>query len=285
MCVCVFLSINSIGGLFHSNCIHTLSQLEPRSLCLEVLVAFLYMHEHCSVAHRLSEDPGVTHRLSEDPGVISVSGTTNYRLAEQPATDTPTTLEGPPGLTHPSSHDRSIESHDQRLTSHEKGIESRDRTLESHDQRLPLSAPASAEQLSLETLSPTAGKEGPALTSTLPATTETSVLSTPQPISLPSQQNTVSFVVLWSYSTSVRHTLTLSQHTHTHTQSTPGSYSVSAAPDLLMSHTSVSSSAHTSTPSTSHSGTAVSSKQGAVPPGMLYPHMMPQYPAAFMVSD
>ncbi len=99
-------------------------------------------------------------RLSEDPGVISVSSG-NYRLSEQQqqSTDGPpsvveggptTTLEGPPGLTHPgSSHDRSMESHDTRGS-----VEG-----------LPLSAPLS-----------------PHKDTTSPNTT------LPEPIELPSQQ-------------------------------------------------------------------------------------------------
>ncbi len=116
----------------------------------------------------------VVCRLAEDPSVICVSSSTTggqYRHSEQ--TQDPTaSLEGPPGLKHPSSHDRSLESHDQLLmSSQDRSGESHDLSLESHDQRLPLSAPLSPQKDNIESSTP-----------------EGSIL--PEPIEMPSQQMT-----------------------------------------------------------------------------------------------
>ncbi|XP_064399898.1 protein lingerer-like isoform X2 [Halichondria panicea] len=171
------------------------------------------------------------HRLAEDPSVICVSSSTStgqYRHSEQSQVDTPaTSLEGPPGLKHPSSHDRSLESHDQLLmSSQDRSGESHDLSLESHDQRLPLSAPLSPQKENIE------------------ASTSEAASVLPEPIEMPSQQIT----------------------------STTTGYSGS---ELLMS----TAPAPTVTPSTTHS-TAAGGKP--VPPNMMYPHLMHQYPAAFM---
>ncbi len=123
-------------------------------------------------------------RLAEDPSVICVSSSTStgqYRHSEQSQVDTPaTSLEGPPGLKHPSSHDRSLESHDQLLmSSQDRSGESHDLSLESHDQRLPLSAPLSPQKENIE------------------ASTSEAASVLPEPIEMPSQQitSTVSTIV------------------------------------------------------------------------------------------
>lgn len=129
-------------------------------------------------------------RLSDDPGVISVSTavlhspltTISYRLTEQLTTDTTTTLEGPPGLTHPSSasHDRSLETHDQRLqlgSGADSSMSSDQLTLSTSAGQLTLPAPSESITLS----APTPSVE----TST--AESSSSVLHPPEPIEMPHQ--------------------------------------------------------------------------------------------------